>query len=307
MEKLKANKQLDELDRRAKHIGSTKIWTQDTHDKFEKIDRDFTNLLLNTEKACKNNSENPWSLILHVARQTYRYWRTVSKGKANRINTSKQLEKQMATASDPDAIWQGDRLRPSKNQLKRSIQNLAKVEAHAWDHRRNFLIIKHSMYKGQNEKKKAKIVQSILRAERKTRCYSTCQNINNPRSANGGLTHVLTPDGNSMIRINSRNEVEQVLHKKNQLHFAQAKHTPCANGEIADMLTTDGVSKTTQQILNNQEIINVPKEMSELFAELKKKRGTLSDHIPFNDMINGFHKWREKTTTSPSGKHLGIY
>jgi hypothetical protein len=24
-------------------------------------------------------------------------------------------------------------------------------------------------------------------------------------------------------------------------------------------------------------------------------------------MINGFHKWRENTTTSPSGKHLGIY
>jgi hypothetical protein len=29
--------------------------------------------------------------------------------------------------------------------------------------------------------------------------------------------------------------------------------------------------------------------------------------MSLNDMCNGFHKWREGTTTSPSGKHLGIY
>jgi hypothetical protein len=29
--------------------------------------------------------------------------------------------------------------------------------------------------------------------------------------------------------------------------------------------------------------------------------------MTFEDMCNGFSKWREQTTTSPSNKHLGIY
>jgi hypothetical protein len=44
-----------------------------------------------------------------------------------------------------------------------------------------------------------------------------------------------------------------------------------------------------------------------ILSELNQKRPTLSEKIPFDQMVLGFHKWRESTTTSPSGKHLGIY
>jgi hypothetical protein len=44
-----------------------------------------------------------------------------------------------------------------------------------------------------------------------------------------------------------------------------------------------------------------------ILQELKQIRGTMSEYLPFDDMVHGFSKWREKTSTSPSGKHLGIY
>jgi hypothetical protein len=307
LEKINSKNKLTDLYERIKMLTQTKDWDQDTHDQLEQIDNEFTTILTSAEKECKSNNESPWSLVIHEARQTYRYWRKASKGKANRLNTKKLLQKMMRNASNPEAIWQGDKDRPIKNQLKRSISNLKKIEADSNEHRLEFLISKHSKYKGDNKDKQAKIIRSIQKAESKTRCYTTCRNINKPRSSNGGLTHVLVTNSGTIQRIDSRAEVEGVLHKKNVIHFSQAKTTPFANGRIADMFNIDGISETTKNILEKKEIRNVSKEMADMFAELGKKRETLSDYLPFTAMVDGFHKWRETTATSPSGKHLGIY
>jgi hypothetical protein len=40
---------------------------------------------------------------------------------------------------------------------------------------------------------------------------------------------------------------------------------------------------------------------------MTKVRDPISLTFTFNDMCQGFRKWREQTTTSPSNKHLGIY
>jgi hypothetical protein len=307
IKKLQSNKMINELHTQILNLESISTWDSEKHREFERIDTQFTDILTTAEKECKSDTKHPWSLDIHIGRQTYRYWRTASKGKANRINTKNQLKKQEQNASDPNAIWQGDRNRPIKNQLKRAISNLLKMEADSKAIREAYLVQKHSKYKGENKNKIAKIIRKIQKAERKTRCHRTCKNINKPRTASGGLTHVLITESENIRRIDSRSEVEGVLHKKIIDHFAQAKNTPFAKGEIATLLNTDGVSDTTTKILEGVKIRNVPDEMAALFTELKRKREPLTDQIPFQAMVDGFHKWRESTATSPSGKHLGIY
>jgi hypothetical protein len=34
---------------------------------------------------------------------------------------------------------------------------------------------------------------------------------------------------------------------------------------------------------------------------------TIETSITFEDMVRGYEKWNERTTTSPSGRHLGHY
>jgi hypothetical protein len=40
---------------------------------------------------------------------------------------------------------------------------------------------------------------------------------------------------------------------------------------------------------------------------MQQIRQPMEINMSFNDMVSGFNKWREQTTTSPSNQHLGIY
>ena len=44
-----------------------------------------------------------------------------------------------------------------------------------------------------------------------------------------------------------------------------------------------------------------------VLRECKQTSPDISEHITTNDLKQLFKKWRESTTTSQSGRHLGIY
>jgi hypothetical protein len=61
-------------------------------------------------------------------------------------------------------------------------------------------------------------------------------------------------------------------------------------------------------LLDDQlEIPNVSVEMKKLLSNFKRSRPAISPTFPESDIMAGLLRWRESTTTSPSGKHLGIY
>ncbi len=72
-----------------------------------------------------------------------------------------------------------------------------------------------------------------------------------------------------------------------------------------------GLTDTTQQILQGTWDAtlypDLPNSAQYILAELKQQRQTIPTTFTIDQMANGFHKWRESTSTSPSGKHLGIY
>jgi hypothetical protein len=95
---------------------------------------------------------------------------------------------------------------------------------------------------------------------------------------------------------------------RNTKHFAQAHNTPCASRELHQLLGDNGITETSREALKGRvRNTNITKESKNILKELKQIRETLPDIIPLTDITNGFLKWREKTETSPSGKHLGIY
>jgi hypothetical protein len=138
--------------------------------------------------------------------------------------------------------------------------------------------------------KKTQIINNIQNTERKMRCLKTCKSINNPKSEPGGLTHILIEKDSQIRRIDDRKEMEDALHGQNDTHFAQAKNTPCASGTVASLLTENGISQTTKDILANKKVSNIPKDIEEMFEQLKIKREPLLDYLPIPAMIDGFHK-----------------
>jgi Reverse transcriptase (RNA-dependent DNA polymerase) len=76
---------------------------------------------------------------------------------------------------------------------------------------------------------------------------------------------------------------------------------------MIEVIGENGCEGNIKDILNGQVPIHIPKYPRLLLSELQKTRNTIPLDMTIEDMCTGFSKWRENTTTSPSGKHLGIY
>jgi hypothetical protein len=298
---------LELIDGQVKELLKLKFLTKDQKIQLDMLDLQFTKLLIEIEKKCKSEKDTYWSDTLHHAKIINKYWRIKAKGKTNNIQTHHVIMKLIDDLPDKTVIWQGDVNRPIKNQLKRSADKLTEIRNNDWEHRTDFLLRLHNKHLVMNEEKKAKSIRSILRAETKLRCGRIFKAINKPRGANGGLTHIVINNGKEDKIIDDPKDMENLLRKRNVIHFAQAKDTPCMVGEIGKLMNKNGLSVTVKNALKGEIDNNCEVATKEVLSQLKQVRTTTTYRMPLEDMVRGFSIWRESTTTSPSGKHLGIY
>ena len=118
-----------------------------------------------------------------------------------------------------------------------------------------------------------------------------------------------------MDTIIDRSEVERHLLQFNKASFRAASESPCGHGDIMDALTFTSLSPHGSNLLQgifppewygkNQ----ILKEFLSSFStpDHVRNQKEISTHITEDDVKRGFGKWREATSTSPSGRHLGHY
>jgi hypothetical protein len=95
-------------------------------------------------------------------------------------------------------------------------------------------------------------------------------------------------------------------------HFSQANNTPFAKKNLQNLYGYRGINQRSQQLINNNVIhseIECENEYVKQFIQkLSKGQNSGKDNnITFEEFKKGIEKWRERTTTSPSGRHLGHY
>jgi hypothetical protein len=70
----------------------------------------------------------------------------------------------------------------------------------------------------------------------------------------------------------------------------------------------DGCNANSDEVLQDTVQQNLPKFVTLLLQQFHKQhKEPLNRQFTFDEMCTGFVKWKERTTTSPSGKHLDIY
>jgi hypothetical protein len=112
-----------------------------------------------------------------------------------------------------------------------------------------------------------------------------------------------------------RPSVEQHLLNYNRESFRAASASPCGAGKILDDLTFSALSTSGTDLLTG----SIPHEwcenqelLYEFLLSFKtpqsvKESQSISTSVEEEDVKRGFGKWREATSTSPSGRHLGHY
>jgi hypothetical protein len=112
-----------------------------------------------------------------------------------------------------------------------------------------------------------------------------------------------------------RDAVERHLLQFNHASFRAASTSPCGQGVIHDALTFSSLSKAGKRLLQGI----IPEEWhgdNQLLHEFLRsfitpahvwQQDEISTNVTEDDVKRGFGKWKEATSTSPSGRHLGHY
>jgi hypothetical protein len=107
--------------------------------------------------------------------------------------------------------------------------------------------------------------------------------------------------------------MENELLTYNQKWFRQASSTPFGHDELYQLLGFDGLTPGGESISNGDHPaysgLTLSSEVEALMEELKRPShvSTFDISISAEQFISEIKKWKERTSTSPSGRHLGHY
>lgn len=112
------------------------------------------------------------------------------------------------------------------------------------------------------------------------------------------------------------NEIEAELTRYNREWFRQAKDTPFGHGELFNLVGYDGLTDTATAIVHGDCIdhlggfpLQQPRELRVFLEECRRPASVelISTTISTEQYISTVKAWKESTSTSPSGRHLGHY
>jgi hypothetical protein len=109
--------------------------------------------------------------------------------------------------------------------------------------------------------------------------------------------------------VNYPKEIEDHLIHRNRKHYAQAENTAMAHHFIREKMGVSGTSEFCNQLLaGTANLPNLPATLQAIFRQLHRSHPVdISELIDYDDFKDVLHKWKETTSTSPSGRHLGHY
>jgi len=165
------------------------------------------------------------------------------------------------------------------------------------------------------DKQRQQLILSLKRAEENRRCFSIVKRQVKPQTT-GGLSHLLVPnkdDNDTWTTVTDINEMEQHLVEYSREYFKQAHGTPYTIPPLSQLLRYDALTEFGDEIhagTADLDALDV-EEATRLLLRHQQSKMTSTEKneqpLDFEQLMNGYHKWPEHTTTLPSGRHLGIY
>jgi hypothetical protein len=271
----------------------------------EKLDQDFTRGMLSAERACKGRYHTPFSSKVVNLRKIVGYWNLVWRSTRTKQNLSKQIQDLADRIVWPDLP---PPLSPSvteiRNHRKSAITELhdsLRLSQRESSHRL-FDAFQHS-----NDNAQISWTQ-VSQFELQKKIKSTYTRFRSSRNLvnTGGLSTVSVPDGQNWRRLTDPNDIASAIFERNIRHFSQADRTP-----FTDSIISSTISNMTRSPVANvcnalQDLLPLP--ATQLLQECSKFQLPIVDStIQAHEIRKYFSKWKETTTTSPSGRTLIHY
>jgi hypothetical protein len=112
--------------------------------------------------------------------------------------------------------------------------------------------------------------------------------------------------------VDTRKALEAAIIERNKRHFAQADGTPFTKLPLSKISSENGYNvfedAAGHEILLPEDSFVETKMVMELLQARQRDPGTKwFEGVSFDEFISGLLHWNERTSTSPSGRYLGLY
>ena len=294
------------------------------HAYAERLDRDIVAASLSAEQKMKRFGQPAWSIALVKARKKVTMLSKCLTMARTQLDHTIQVQEDAREFNEGDAMYVlpatvhecTQAIRAAKSEVKAIVsQSFARRD----NEREERIKALDSPFTSTNDKKTAQRLRHLRKAE-DVKNLSRKLRVLRATHAHQGVTRIEIPlhptqDPKSCCEwqtIDVPTEVLRHLQQRNQLHFGQAAGTPftipplsddlgfCGDGEDAEKIL-DGTYDTTAYAPNVAILIRHLKQTAEIAS--MDAYPTISEE----DYVEKLKVWKESTSTSPSGVHLGHY
>ena len=290
----------------------------------ESLDRDFQRAAIHAGRICSRRQSTPWSPQLAKAWAQLHFYRILKSANATDKDyqaTISKLQQQWNNLPQQIPISDED-IRTGYNS---AMQQLREARQMAQALREEFLIQKAELYASLEKSGKVKAVERLIRAESQRTVYKKIQYIRGQDNGLMGLSSIKVPrdeaitDPNHMKQMADTSEqwttitipqdIERLLLARNQHHFGQSEGTPFTKEPLKADIGYKADGCAVDLVLEGQITYETTHNATNLLIKhLQAKTLTeLSGEVTAADLRNKLKRWDEKTSTSPSGIHLGHY
>jgi hypothetical protein len=296
-------------------------WTEDNKKEYEWCDQIMIHGMLLAEQQTRKLKTTPWSPLFGKAVNKKSFWKTALSLKINCTRPNEEFVK-WAESLGIENI-RSTNIQTIKKNLRTAQKELYEIEKQADSLREAHLreMLTAAELSG-DENKVQKRLKVLLRSHTQRQHFSRLKNIFKPKAA-GGLSYILVPKNFTIKQypydpaktkewesIHDHDELQSFIQHRNIKHFGQAHGTPFTVPPL-DKIQWQADSIEAQEIINGSVPIEFLSEnpYTERILQYIAKRDTLptiDTMISAEQVSRGFRKWRENTSTSPSGCHLGL-
>jgi Reverse transcriptase (RNA-dependent DNA polymerase) len=201
----------------------------------------------------------------------------------------------------------------NKKSITRALNHEAKqylqLEKEGYSHRKEHLKQRMNELVETDKTGRTSIKQLIHRE--KTRYDFQCIKKALKPKRSTGIKYILIPSENNpnlYNNITDPNTIIQQFLDRNIKHFSQAEKTPFSSEPLAQLFQYERTKLLIEQGIIPTLITEQDIYIQKFFEKLSQgKLEDVADDTSFLEFTSAIQKWNERTTTSPSGRHLGHY
>ena len=305
------------------------------HEEAEKLDKLMTQACTHAESQCKKRRSDYWNIDIHTTKRNLSAWCQYKHRRIRKLPSTALIARSIEMGIGMIEGMPMEEVLQKIEILRTKVKAIHKESAEKRD---ESLLERANMADDADDKKKANAIRQMKKTEKNTRAFQKLKFKRGLNHDGGGISRLQVPvswptsteyddqenynledpkavdqkDTSKWKEVNCPKEIEFLLRLRNQRHFGQAESdgTPFTKDAMKHKFNWSASTNEAELVLKGEYTDDEISDITRLFLDNMTRVTEVEESPKFltmKEFTGKFKVWRESTSTSPSGRHLGHY